>query len=81
MPISWWVALVAAALIVAYPRDAYLLTEDVLLRWQLWWLDKRMEAMARKIYQQLQKDHQEMGLEPLPPFSWKALEDRYPKDR
>lgn len=77
MPISWWCALVAAALIVAYPRDAYLLTELVIKRWQLYWLDRRMERLARRVYAQLQRDHKAMGLPPLPPFSWKAVEQRY----
>ena len=67
----------AAALVVSYPRDAYLFTEDVLLRYRLWWLNRRMKSMARKIYRQLQRDHEALGLPPLPPFSWKALEQRY----
>ena len=77
MPISWWCAFLVAAIVVAYPRDCYWLTEELVLRWRLWWLNRRMERMARKIYRQLQKDHQRMGLPPLPPFSWKALEQRY----
>ena len=77
MPISWWCAFLAAAVVVAYPREAFLLSEELVLRWKLYWLNRRMEAMARKVYAQLQKDHQEMGLDPLPPFSWKALEQRY----
>lgn len=81
MPISWWIALVLAALVAAYPRDAYLLTELVVRRWELWCLNRRMERMARRVYAQLQRDHREMGLPELPPFSWKALEDRYPRDR
>jgi hypothetical protein len=77
MPISWWCALLAAAFVAAYPRDVYLATEEVLLRWRLWMLNRRMEHMARKIYAQLQRDRERMGLPPLPPFSWKALEHRY----
>ena len=77
MPISWWLAFVAAALILAFPQDAYLFTEWLVLRWKLYWLNRRMERLARKIYKRLQQDHREMGWEPLPPFSWKALEHRY----
>lgn len=79
MPISWWCALLAAALVAAYPREAFLLSEEALLRWKLWWLNRRMERMARRLYGQLDAEGQAMGLPPLPPFSWKALADRYPE--
>ena len=79
MPISWWIALLAAALVMAYPRDANLLTYRIEYGIKLWWLNWRMERMARRVYARLQRDHEELGLPPLPPFSWKALEDRYPK--
>jgi hypothetical protein len=39
-----------------------------------------MERMARRLYAQLQDDRKALGLEPLPPFSWKALERRYGKE-
>lgn len=80
MPLNWWFAIIAAALILAYPADAYYLSELVVAKWQLYWLNRRMERMARRVYRRLQQDHREMGLEPLPPFSWTDLERRYSGD-
>ena len=77
MPVTWWIALVFAALVMAWPDAVADFLDAVELRLKVWWLNRRMERMARKVYAQLQRDHKAMGLKPLPPFSWKALEDRY----
>ena len=80
MPVTWWIAVVAAAWVLAYPQAVSDWLDAAELRLKIWWIDRRMERMARKVYAQLQRDHEAMGLEPLPPFSWKALEDRYWSD-
>lgn len=69
--------MIAAGAALAYPdaTDRWVNALDFKLRH--WWLDRRIERLARKVYRQLQKERREMGLEPLPPFSWKALGDRY----
>jgi len=77
MTISWWLVLLAAALAVTSPQLLVHLSYWVEYKVKLAWLNWRMERMARRIYNRLQRDNKALGLPPLPPFSWKALEQRY----
>lgn len=70
-----------AALAVSYgPQEIAKLSFWVEFKIKVFYLNWRMERMARRLYAQLQDDRKALGLEPLPPFSWKALERRYGKE-
>ena len=76
MPVSWWMALLLCGAVLVLP-ELVALSYRVEHSLRLWWINRRLERIARKVYAQLQRETLEMGLEPLPPFSWAALERRY----
>ena len=79
--VSYWlcVAIVFGALSLN-PQELSKVSYWIEFKIRLWFLNRKMERMARKMYAQIQKERAELGLDDLPPFSWKAVERRYGKE-